>query len=138
MRSNFNSGMAAASLVILTMAFSNAAFANSCFTVRNDTSIKFLTEVYNGDDNVCSSMAKDKWTKPGHSEGIGCAGGGKHRCKINIRDAEKDGQARPAVPLLTPIMASHLRRMSGVESAAAKFRFRRERQLWAGTAPAAP
>lgn len=60
------------------------AQANSRFTVQNDSSAKILINVFDGNDELCSAEAKHHTLEPGEEQGMGCEGGGKHRCKARV------------------------------------------------------
>jgi len=75
------------SLFLLAMAglfFTLSAEANSRFTVDNTTWNKVKVEVYNGDDTECSITLKPKTVFFRKSKTLGCAGGGKGKCKVRL------------------------------------------------------
>jgi hypothetical protein len=82
--------MSTPSIVLMAAAAATAFFitapaeANSRFTIDNHTSVRVHLDVFNGDDPSCVIQAKDKQAKAGEEKGIGCAGGGKQRCKVQL------------------------------------------------------
>lgn len=85
MRRNVGSFLGLAiSLALLTVAASDHAAANSRLSVQNDGPDKVLVNIFNGDDSICLAEAKHKTVGPGETEGMGCEGGGKHRCKVMV------------------------------------------------------
>jgi len=64
---------------------SGSALANSRLTMKNNSAGRVTVDIYNGDDSVCAFPAKTKYVEAGETQGMGCAGGGKHRCKVKIQ-----------------------------------------------------
>ena len=64
--------------------FTLGAEANSRFTVENTTWNKVKVEIFNGSDVECSIPAKSKTVFFRDTKTLGCAGGGKGKCKVRI------------------------------------------------------
>ncbi len=75
------------SLFLAAMAglfFTLSAEANSRFTVENTTWNKVKVDVFNGDDTECSITLKPKTVFFKKTKTLGCAGGGKGKCKVRL------------------------------------------------------
>lgn len=70
--------------VMAGLFFTLNAEANSRFTVENTTWNKVKVEIFNGDDVECSIPAKSKTVYFRKTKTLGCAGGGKGKCKVRI------------------------------------------------------
>lgn len=68
----------------LTATFAGNTLANSRFTVQNQSAEELNINVFNGNDSICAAEAKHHHVDPGKEEGMGCEGGGKHRCKVRV------------------------------------------------------
>lgn len=83
----------AAVAALLLAGASGIAQANSRFEVTNHSSTKLLVQVYNGDDAVCTLPNTVKNVAPYARKTMGCAGGGKHRCKVKVKAQGAEGKA---------------------------------------------
>lgn len=64
--------------------FAASADASPRFTIENTTDSKVEVDIFNGDDAVCYSHAKDGKILPGKTKSFGCKGNGKGRCKVKL------------------------------------------------------
>ena len=77
----------------LVLLIANQAAANSRFTVQNDSDRKVTIGIFNGDDGTCTVSIKVKSVNSGETESYGCAGGGKHRCKLSFQYGSSNSSA---------------------------------------------
>ena len=64
--------------------FTAIAEASPRFTVENTTWNKVKVEIFNGDDTECSITLKPKTVFFRKTKTLGCAGGGKGKCKVRL------------------------------------------------------
>ena len=77
-------------LAILALSLTTAfpIWADTDFTVQNESNDKLEVDVYNGDDSVCWVPLKTVTVDANETKKTSCDGGGKHRCKVVVRDVE--------------------------------------------------
>lgn len=75
----------AGALLLLMLANPAEAADASRITVDNQNSLKLLLNLFDGDDGACALEAKRKTVQPGTQKAMGCAGGGKKRCKVQVK-----------------------------------------------------
>ena len=62
------------------------AFANSRFTVDNQSDGKLTVTIFNGNDATCDIAAKTHHVGAGNKDSFGCEGGGNQRCKVKVQE----------------------------------------------------
>ena len=73
-------------VIFIALIFAPGAHANSRFHVVNQTGGNVKVIIYNGDDSSCDMANKEVGVQNEDTKSMGCAGGGKHRCKIRLKD----------------------------------------------------
>jgi hypothetical protein len=67
----------------LATTLSTHVYANSRFTVKNDSEARVSLTIFNGGDKICLT-GKEKQLSPGEEGSYGCDGNGKQRCKAGF------------------------------------------------------
>ncbi len=75
----------------LAAMLSTPVFANSRFTVKNNSDARVSLTIFNGGDKICFT-GKQKQLSPGEEGSYGCDGNGKQRCKVGFEARYSGGQ----------------------------------------------